>query len=66
MKLNGHEILSDSEVSLKSESIEEELLDPNPGKVKNILFLWSKANIDRRKKLENEESLKKMIVKQEI
>jgi len=39
MKLNGHEILSDSEVSLKSESIEEELLDPNPGKVKNILFL---------------------------
>ena len=46
---------------MQSESIEEDLLDPNPVKVKNILFLKSKANLDRRKKLQNEESLRKMI-----
>ena len=46
---------------MQSESIDEELLDPNPAKIKNILFLKSKANLDRRKKVQDEEALKKMI-----
>lgn len=58
LKAWGYDVISESEMSMNSESIDEELLNPDPGKVKNLLFLWSKANLDRMKKLQNEEALK--------
>lgn len=61
LKAKGYDVMSESELSMNSESIDEELLNPNPGKIKNLLFLRSKANLDRLKKLENEESLKQMV-----